>query len=106
MLRTEDGHSTMPSGSAREDAIIETLRQHFGHVSAERVLSGHGLENLYRAIASLDSLSVPERSAAEITRAGLAGHCAANRAAIDTFCAMLGEVAGNLALGIPGPRVA
>jgi glucokinase len=69
-------------------------------VSAERVLSGHGLENLYRAIASLDSLSAPERSAAEITRAGLAGHCAASRAAIDTFCAMLGEVAGNLALGI------
>ena len=90
----------MPSGSAREDAIIEKLRQHFGHVSAERVLSGHGLENLYRAIASLDSLSVPERSAAEITQAGLAGHCAASRAAIDTFCAMLGEVAGNLALDI------
>lgn len=100
VLRTEGGHSTMPSGSAREDAIIEKLRQHFGHVSAERVLSGRGLENLYRAIASLDSLSVPERSAAEITQAGLAGHCAASRAAIDTFCAMLGEVAGNLVLGI------
>lgn len=98
VLPTEGGHSTMPSGSAREDAIIETLRQRFGHVSAERILSGHGLENLYRAIASLDSLSVPERSAAEITNAGLAGHCATSRAAIDTFCAMLGEVAGNLAL--------
>lgn len=100
VLRTEGGHSTMPSGSAREDAIIEKLRQRFGHVSAERVLSGHGLENLYRAIASLDSQSAPERSAAEITQAGLAGHCAASRAAIDAFCAMLGEVAGNLALGI------
>jgi glucokinase len=100
VLRTEGGHSTMPSGSEREDAIIEKLRQHFGHVSAERVLSGRGLENLYRAIASLDSLSVPQRSAAEIMQAGLAGHCAASRAAIDTFCAMLGEVAGNLALVI------
>ncbi|MGA8919729.1 MAG: glucokinase [Pseudolabrys sp.] len=98
VLRSEGGHSTMPSGSAREDAIIETLRQRFGHVSAERILSGHGLENLYRAIASHDSLSVPERSAAEITDAALAGHCVASRAAIDTFCAMLGEVAGNLAL--------
>ena len=100
VLRTEAGHSTMPSGSVREDAIIEMLRQRFGHVSVERVLSGHGLENLYSAIASLDSLNVPERSAAEITQAGLAEHCAASRAAIDTFCAMLGEVAGNLALGI------
>jgi glucokinase len=100
VLHTEAGHATMPSGSAREGAIVEILRQRFGHVSAERVLSGPGLENLYRAIASLDSLNVPERSAAEITRTGLAGDCAASRAAIDTFCAMLGEVAGNLALSV------
>jgi len=99
-MRTEAGHSTMPSGSKREDAIIEMLRNRFGHASAERILSGHGLENLYQAIAVLDSLSVPERSAAEITKEGLAGHCAASRNAIETFCAMLGEVAGNLALGI------
>ena len=99
-LHTEAGHSTMPSGSKREDAIIEMLRHRFEHVSVERILSGHGLENLYHTIAALDSLRVPERSAAEITKAGLAGHCAASRSAIETFCAMLGEVAGNLALGI------
>ena len=98
VLRTEGGHGTMPSGSAREDAIIGTLRQRYGHVSAERVLSGPGIENLYQAIASLDSLDVPIRSAAEITQAGLAGHCVACRTAVDMFCAMLGEVAGNLAL--------
>ena len=99
VLRSEGGHATMPGASVREDAIIEILRRRFGHVSAERVLSGHGLENLYSAIASLDSLDVPERSAAEITQFGLEGQCAASRAAIDVFCAMLGEAVGNLALG-------
>jgi glucokinase len=98
VLRSEGGHATMPSGSLREDAIIEILRQRFGHVSAERVLSGHGLENLYRAIASVDALTVPERAAAEITQAALEGSCATSRAALDAFCAMLGEVAGNFAL--------
>jgi glucokinase len=98
VLCTEGGHGTMPSGSAREDAIIETLRQRFGHVSAERFLSGPGIENLYQAIASLDSLNAPKRSAAEITQAGLAGRCIACRSVIDMFCAMLGETAGNLAL--------
>ncbi len=88
----------MPSGSLREDAIIETMRQRFGHVSAERALSGQGLENLYHAIASVESVSAPERSAAEITQAALAGSCATSRAAVDTFCALLGVVAGNLAL--------
>ena len=99
VLHSEGGHATMPSGSPREDAIIETLRQRFGHVSAERVLSGQGLENLYRAIAAIDSVTVPERTAAEITQAAIAGRCPASRAALDTFCAMLGDVAGNYALG-------
>jgi glucokinase len=98
VLHSEGGHATLPGGSSREDAIIERLRQKFGHVSAERVLSGDGLKNLYHAIASLESLTVPERSAAEITRAAAAGGCATSRGARDTFCAMLGEVAGNFAL--------
>ena len=99
VLHSEGGHATVPSGSPREDAIIENLRRRFGHVSAERVLSGQGLENLYRAIAAIDALTVPERSAAEITQAAIAGRCPVSRAALDTFCAMLGDVAGNFALG-------
>jgi len=98
VLRSEGGHVTMPGGSPREDRIIENLRQQFGHVSAERVLSGQGLENLYHAIASIDALTVPERSAAEITQAALAESCAASRAALDVFCAMLGTITGNFAL--------
>ena len=100
VLRTEAGHTTLPSSSAREDAILGILRKRYGHVSAERVLSGHGLENLYQAIATLDTLNVPPRSAAEITKMGLSSGCAASSAAIDAFCAILGEVAGNLALAV------
>ncbi len=98
VVRSEGGHATLPSGSSREDAIVATLRQKFGHVSAERALSGHGLENLYHAIAALESQAVPERTAAEITAAALAGTCPICRAALETFCALLGAVAGNLAL--------
>jgi glucokinase len=98
VVRSEGGHVTLPSSSAGEDAIIAKLRQRFGHVSAERALSGGGLENLYHAIASLESKDVPERKAAEITQAALAGTCVISRAALDTFCALLGTVAGNFAL--------
>jgi glucokinase len=98
VLHSEGGHATIPSGSLREDSIIENLRQQFAHVSAERVLSGHGLENIYRAIASIDARTVPERGAAEITQAALDGSCTTSRAALDAFCAMLGDVAGNFAL--------
>lgn len=98
VLRSEGGHTTVPGGSLREDAIIDKLRQWFGHVSAERVLSGQGLENLYRAIASIDVVTVPERTAVEISKAAIEGNCATSRAALEMFCALLGDVAGNFAL--------
>jgi glucokinase len=98
VLSSEGGHATMPGSSVREDAVIAHLRQQFGHVSAERVLSGSGLEHLHEALAALDHLMVPRRLAPEITRAGIEGTCPTSRAAIDMFCAMLGTVAGNLAL--------
>ncbi len=98
VLSSEGGHSTMAASSSREDAVIAHLRQRLGHVSAEHVLSGPGLENLHKALAALDDAMLPSRGAAEITRAGVEGTCATSRAAVDMFCAMLGTVAGNLAL--------
>jgi glucokinase len=98
VLTSEGGHATLAGASPREDAVIAHLRARFGHVSAERVLSGPGLENLYKAIAALDGVSVPVRSAAEISYAAASGECPVCRAALDMFCALLGDVAGNLAL--------
>lgn len=98
VLASEGGHATLPAACAREDAVIAYLRQRFGHVSIERVLSGGGLENLFEALAALDGLSLPPRGAAEISRAAVEGSCATSRAALDMFCAMLGGVTGNLAL--------
>ena len=98
VLRSEGGHATLPCVSPREDAVIAVMRRSFGHVSVERALSGPGLENLYRAIAALDGVTVPPRNAADITRAARDGECPVSRAALDMFCALLGDVAGNLAL--------
>lgn len=98
VLTTEAGHMTLPAGSAREDAVINELRREFGHVSAERVLSGPGLQNLYRAVCAIDQVSLPPRSAAEVTQAARDGSCPVCRATVDMFCALLGTVAGDLAL--------
>jgi glucokinase len=98
VIASEGGHATMAGTSAREDAIIDWLRRQFGHVSAERVISGPGLENLYRAVIAVDGIAAPQRDAADITKAALAGDCAAARMALELFCAMLGTIAGNIAL--------
>jgi glucokinase len=98
VVPSEGGHATLSANSSREDAVLAYLRERFGHVSAERVLSGPGLENLYGAIAALDGIDAPVRNAAEITNAALKGNCAVSRASLDMFCAMLGGFAGNVAL--------
>ena len=98
VVASEGGHATFPATSRREDAVLACLRRSFGHVSAERVLSGPGLENLYQAIASIDGREAPSRTAAEITQAALQRTCAVSVSAIDMFCAMLGVFAGNAAL--------
>jgi len=98
VIASEGGHATMAATSSREDAIIDYLRKQFGHVSAERVISGGGLENLYRAVVALDGIDAPKRNAAEITKAALDGNCPIARTALDLFCTMLGTIAGNVAL--------
>jgi glucokinase len=98
VIASEGGHASLAAFDDREAAVVAILRERFGHVSAERALSGQGLVNLYGAIAALDGAEVPERDAAQITAAALADACPVSRAALDMFCAMLGSVAGDLAL--------
>ena len=57
VIASEGGHATLAATCDREDRIIQHLRQRVGHVSAERALSGPGLENLYRAIGAIDKVA-------------------------------------------------
>jgi glucokinase len=94
----EGGHATLAATDQREEDIIRELRRRFGHVSAERALSGQGLENIYQAIAAIDGLDRPPLSATEITQSALGDECRAATETLETFCAFLGSVAGNVAL--------
>lgn len=96
---TEAGHATLPAENEREERVIACLRKRLGHVSIERgALSGSGLQSLYEALAEVDGAKVPHRDAAAITKAALDGSCPVSRATLEMFCAILGSVAGNLAV--------
>ena len=95
----EGGHATLAAGNEREAAIIAVCRERYGHVSAERLLSGMGLANIHWALATLAGGATPLALApAEITHRGVAGSDALCAETLDIFCALLGSVAGNLAL--------
>lgn len=99
-LPTEGGHRDLAASTEREWKIFERLQSRFGHVSAERALSGPGLVNLYRAICEIDGvdsdLPDPESVAAEAA----AGTGATSAEAARVFSRLLGRVAGDLALTI------
>lgn len=98
VIQSEGGHATLAGTCDREDTIINHLRQRFGHASAERALSGPGLENIYQAIGALDKVETPLQNATEITTCALRGECNTAVEALNTFCAFLGSFAGSVAL--------
>lgn len=95
----EGGHVTMPPINEREYAIFQQLRVKYHHISAERVCSGKGLENLYNAIRVLDGkLDKPDRTAPEISEHAMKGTCEICQESLDLMLGFLGRVSGNLAL--------
>ncbi|HYD19803.1 MAG TPA: glucokinase [Patescibacteria group bacterium] len=98
-VTTEGGHVTMPAATAREFALFDWLKKSkYHHISAERVVSGKGLVNLYHAVCGVDGLDLPELTPAEITGKALDESCLTCVEVLDLFCHFLGVVAGNLAL--------
>lgn len=99
-LETEGGHVTLAAVDEREAQVIDALRSQFGHVSAERVLSGPGLLNLYETLSALAGVVAGPLTPEAVTSQGLANTDPLCAQAIDMFCAMLGTVASNLALSL------
>lgn len=97
-LQSEGGHVTFAPSNEREIAILRFAWQEFEHVSAERLLSGVGLELIYRALTAIGGVQSENLSAPEISRRALAMECKVCDEAIEIFCGMLGTIAGNIAI--------
>jgi glucokinase len=97
-IHSEGGHVTMAAADAREAAVLDLMRRRFDHVSAERFLSGPGLVNIYNTLCELSGTLAAPLSPAQITDVRIGEQDRHAREATAMFCAMLGTVAGNLAL--------
>jgi glucokinase len=106
-IASEGGHVDFAPNSAEQVSLWEYLHRKYGHVSAERVASGHGLVNIYKWLKSSRNYSEPTwlsdkmksmDPARVISESGLDKK---NRLCMKTlalFVSILGAVAGNLAL--------
>ncbi len=97
-LSGEGGHVTLSASDDTEADLLSLLRKKFVHVSAERVLSGPGLVNLYQVICALEDRPARALVASDVTTAAIAGSDAQCVQAVHYFTRFLGSVAGNLAL--------
>ncbi|HEY1629964.1 MAG TPA: glucokinase [Rhizomicrobium sp.] len=92
-LVSEGGHAGFAPADETDATILEALRKKFGHVSAERLLSGPGLANLFEAM-SAKTPPAPE----EITARAKSDPKSFEAEVFARFCAILGSVAGDIAL--------
>lgn len=97
-LPGEGGHVDFAPGTEYEANLLKILYAWRNHVSAERILSGPGLANLYRSVVTAAGRQVKELQPYEITERALSGTCPDCRDALSLFCVMMGRFGGNLAL--------
>lgn len=93
LIPTESGHASFAPASAQEAIVWEFLGGGRRHVCVEDVLSGTGIENIYRALLQTADNGL---SADAIGQRALDDSACA--AAIAIFCGALGSIAGNIAL--------
>jgi glucokinase len=94
----EGGHATLSAADDFESALLAAVRREHAHVSAERLLSGIGLPTLHRGVAAVLGASPSTLTAGDIVDGALSGADAVCARTVDTFCALLGSFAGNVAL--------
>lgn len=96
-LITEGGHIAFAPNDDEQVRILQKLKLRFQRVSVERILSGAGLESLYRIQQELAGREGAVLSAAQLTAEAMRGdlHC---RETVSLFCSIYGAVAGDIAL--------
>jgi glucokinase len=97
-LGSEGGHVNFAPADEREFAILQYAWREWQHVSNERLISGPGMEIIYRALALRNGVDVPARSSAEIIDGALEQKDPLCLEVLECFCGMLGGAAANLAV--------
>lgn len=96
-LSTEGGHVSFAPVDEREIEILRCLMARFGRVSVERILCGDGLCDLHRILGEIDGIPGQAEDSKVLVAAATEGDARALQTVM-AFCAVLGSVAGDVAL--------
>jgi glucokinase len=97
-LGSEGGHVNFAPSDEREFAVLQYAWREWTHVSNERLISGPGMEIIYRALAERNGVKAAARSSADIITGALEEKDTLCLEVLECFCGMLGSAAANLAV--------
>jgi len=95
VIASEGGNMDFSPHDDLDDRLLTALRRRYGHVSAERVVSGPALRDIFAVVAGAEASYANDR---DLWRAALEGKDPDAAAALERFCLCLGAFAGNIAL--------
>lgn len=98
VIETEGGHIDFAPLDSIEERILDRLRARHFRVSAERIVSGPGLANIYEALAAIEGVPSRIRDDATLWSDAIDGSDPLASTALDRFCMSFGSVAGDAAL--------
>ena len=97
-LGSEGGHVNFAPADEREFAILQYAWKEWPHVSNERLISGPGMEIIYRALAERNGVKAIARTSPDIISGALEQKDPLCLEVLECFSGMLGGAAANLAV--------
>jgi len=99
-LSGEGGHVDFAPIDQDEINVLQELQKKYQRVSAEQLLSGLGLVQIYQSLCAVEGVEPDAYEPADITTNALNGEDALAVKTLDVFCRILGSFGGNLALNL------
>ncbi len=98
IIPTEGGHASFVPAGDLETAVFNEIQKSMGRVTVETLISGIGIQRIYRAICSLNGITPLNYEPSTISQIATEGSDQACRDTLSVFCNMLGGVAADVAL--------
>lgn len=98
VIPTEGGHAAFAPRSEEEIEIFRIIGKNQNFVSAEKLLSGRGLVNIYKALCELHGETSQDLRPEDVTKGAIDQSLPMGRRAVDLFCTILGGYAGDVAV--------
>ena len=94
----EGGHVSMGPQTDEDFSIWPFLEKECNRVSAEQLVSGRGILNIYRAVYARENQVATLTTPEQVTTAALDGSDKLAANSVELFCGYLGRIAGDMAL--------